>query len=121
VNFNKEIDNCLAKFQTFTEILKRLKMNRATIPYRLEELTKEELIKNERPPKRYSFFSWQNVPKMLMATLSYALGFATSILILNWTNLNVIFRENPLIFWLISVFLSLLGLYFSSKSRRKNI
>ena len=74
-------------------------------------------VRKENIQKERNLFSyWGNVSKVLLAITSYALGLATYNLVANWTNFNIIFNENPLIFWLMSVFLSLLGLYLSIKS-----
>lgn len=58
--------------------------------------------------------------KVIIAIIFFVLGLATSNLVANWTNFNTIFSENPLMFWMISVFLSstvLLCQYTQDKKR----
>lgn len=53
---------------------------------------------------------------LLMMTF-YFLGVATSILILNWMQMDTLCREHPFIFWLASLSISLIGIYISLKKR----
>lgn len=56
------------------------------------------------------------VGKMLLAILFYVLGIITILISYNWTGLNCYFKEQPILFWFISIFLSLLGLILSIRA-----
>ena len=86
---------------------------KARLDYYLKELDKDGLIQN-----------WQKVfAEFILRMGFFVFGFTVAFLVLKWSYLDMLCREHPIIFWLISVSLSLAGMIISIvniiKSRNK--
>jgi len=107
----------------FAEIKIMLDPTGGRVDYQLHKLSKAGLV--EKNNINCAFRIWTKKAKKMLWTLThvlalYASGVITTFLFLKWEYLNNLCMKNPLIFWLLGILLSIIGIYISlSKDTKK--
>lgn len=105
--------------KAFSEIQKELEMTARTLDYHLFRLRNDGIVRKDVHANGRSIFSRQNAYRVILATATFSLGFVSSTFMYEWLHLNVFFKEYPLLFWLASLSLALIGIILALISLMK--